>query len=156
MERLLKVSGKPSFMIIQAQIGACGTCINSNIYEGLDEVYFVSHSLAPDRGIFKNQPVEDMPSADIGIIDGPICLQGKEESIQLAELVREKSKLLLGVGSCAVGSSTMEGLSLKTAPDYFLFSVPSCERGTPELRILYHLITSFPCAQQPRKDSENS
>jgi coenzyme F420 hydrogenase subunit beta len=133
MERLLKVSGKPSFMIIQAQIGACGTCINSNIYEGLDEVYFVSHSLAPDRGIFKNQPVEDMPSADIGIIDGPLCLQGKEESIQLAELVREKSKILLGIGSCAVGSSTIGGFITEDCSRLLPFFCPFLRTRHPRI-----------------------
>lgn len=92
-------------MIIQAQIGACGTCINTDIYKGLDDVYFVAHSLAPERGVLKKQRIEDMPEADIGIIDGPICYQEKEESIQIAEMVRERSKLLIGIGTCVTGKT---------------------------------------------------
>ncbi|MBU6998361.1 MAG: Coenzyme F420 hydrogenase/dehydrogenase, beta subunit C-terminal domain [Theionarchaea archaeon] len=132
MERLLSASGRPSLMIIQAQIGACGTCINSNIYEGLDDVYFVAHSLAPERGILEKQPVEEMPAAEIGIIDGPICLQGKEESIQLAKLVREKSKILLGVGSCTAGSSTIGGFITEDCSRLLPFFCPFLRTRHPK------------------------
>lgn len=111
-------------MIIQAQIGACGTCINSDIYKGLDDVYFIAHSLAPDRGIFKKQQIEDAPTADIGIIDGPICFQGREESIQIAELVREKSKILVGIGTCAVGSTTIGGFITEDCSQHLPFFCP--------------------------------
>jgi coenzyme F420 hydrogenase subunit beta len=120
-------------MIIQAQIGACGTCINTNIYKDLDDVYFVAHSLAPDKGILKKQPIEDMPSADIGIIDGPICFQGREESIQIAEMVREKSKTLLGIGTCAVGSSTIGGFITEDCSHQLPFFCPFLRTRHPKI-----------------------
>jgi coenzyme F420 hydrogenase subunit beta len=124
---------KRKLMIIQAQIGACGTCINSDIYNDIDDIYFVSHSLAPERGILKKQPVEDMPSADIGIIDGPICLQGREESIQIAELVREKSKILLGIGTCAVGSPTIGGFITEDCSRLLPFFCPFLRTRHPKI-----------------------
>lgn len=120
-------------MIIQAQIGACGTCINSNIYRDLDDVYFVAHSLAPDRGILKKQSIEDMPSADIGIIDGPICFQGREESIQIAEMVREKSKILLGIGTCAVGGTTIGGFITEDCSRLLPFFCPFLRTRHPKI-----------------------
>jgi coenzyme F420 hydrogenase subunit beta len=120
-------------MIIQAQIGACGTCINSNIYKDLDDVYFVAHSLAPERNILKKQNIEDMPSADIGIIDGPLCLQGKEESIQIAEMVREKSKILLGIGTCTVGSQTIGGFITEDCSRLLPFFCPFLRTRHPKI-----------------------
>ncbi len=120
-------------MIIQAQIGACGTCINSDIYKGLDDIYFIAHSLAPDRGIFKKQPIENTPSADIGIIDGPICFQGREESIQIAEIVREKSKILVGIGTCAVGSTTIGGFITEDCSRHLPFFCPFLRTRHPKI-----------------------
>lgn len=119
-------------MIIQAQIGACGTCINSNIYKDQD-VYFVAHSLAPERGIFKEQKIEDMPTADIGIIDGPICFQGREESIQIAEMVREKCKTLIGIGTCAVGSHTIGGFITEDCSQLLPFFCPFLRTRHPKI-----------------------
>ena len=120
-------------MIIQAQIGACGTCINSDIYTDVDDVYFVAHSLAPERGILTKQPIEDMPSADIGIIDGPICFQGTEESIQIAEMVREKSKILLGIGTCAVGGQSLGGFITEDCSRKLPFFCPFLRTRHPKI-----------------------
>ncbi len=119
-------------MIIQAQIGACGTCINSPIYDKSD-VYFIAHSLAPERGILKKQKIEDMPSADIGIIDGPICFQGKEESIQIAEMVRERSTILLGIGTCCVGGSTLGGFITEDCSRLLPFFCPFLRTRHPKI-----------------------
>ncbi len=120
-------------MIIQAQIGACGTCINSNIYKDIDDVYFVAHSLSPERGILKKQSIEDMPAADIGIIDGPICFQGREESIQIAEMVRERSEVLLGIGTCAVGSGTIGGFITEDCSRLLPFFCPFLRTRHPKI-----------------------
>lgn len=87
-------------MIIHAQIAPCGTCITSPLF---DNVYFVAHSLAPHRKEFVKQSIESLPSARVGIIDGPVCLQNKEESIHIAQSVREKADILVGIGTCTVG-----------------------------------------------------
>jgi coenzyme F420 hydrogenase subunit beta len=133
IQNLFKIIGKRTSMIIQAQIGACGTCINSNIYSDLDDVYFVAHSLAPERGILQRRPIENLPDADIGIIDGPICFQGKEESIQMAEMVREKSKILLGLGTCTVGSDTIGGFITKDCSQLLSFFCPYLRTRHPKI-----------------------
>jgi coenzyme F420 hydrogenase subunit beta len=120
-------------MIIQAQIGACGTCINTNIYKDLDDIYFVAHSLAPDRGILKRQKLEDMPSADIGIIDGPICFQGREESIQIAEMVREKSKTLISIGTCTAGGHSLGGFITEDCSRQLPFFCPFLRTRHPKI-----------------------
>lgn len=120
-------------MIIQAQIGACGTCINSNIYKDVDDVYFVAHSLAPERGILKKQPLENMPDAQLGIIDGPICFQGKEESIQIAEMVREKCDTVLGLGTCTVGSDTIGGFITEDCSHLLPFFCPYLRTRHPKI-----------------------
>lgn len=131
-------------MIIQAQIGACGTCINSHIYKGLDDVYFAAHSLAPERGILTKQKIEDMPTADIGIIDGPICYQGKEESIQIAEMVRERSKILLGLGTCAVGSQTIGGFITDDCSRLLPFFCPFLRTRHPKIENYVHFDYKLP------------
>lgn len=131
-------------MIIQAQIGACGTCINSHIYKDLDDVYFVAHSLAPERDILTKQKIEDMPKADIGIIDGPICYQGKEESIQIAEMVRERSTTLLGVGTCAVGSHTIGGFITEDCSRLLPFFCPFLRTRHPKIEKYVHFDYKLP------------
>ena len=74
-----------------------------------------------------------MPEADIGIIDGPICFQGKEESIQIAEMVRERSKILLGIGTCAVGSRTIGGFITEDCSRLLPFFCPFLRTRHPKV-----------------------
>jgi coenzyme F420 hydrogenase subunit beta len=102
--------------MIHAQLGICGGCITAKAYEGMDDigsVYFVKHSMASEDLIKKKfgekaekvniAKLEGLPEDEIGIVEGPICFQGKEESIQILKTVREKVKRLLGLGICVCG-----------------------------------------------------
>jgi coenzyme F420 hydrogenase subunit beta len=126
-------------MIIHAQIGPCGTCITSPISE---DVYFVAHSLTPDRKGFVKKDIESIPSAQVGIIDGPICLQKKEESIHIAELVREKVDTLLGIGTCAVGD--LGGFITEACSQSLPFFCPFLRTRHPKIESYIHFDYKLP------------
>jgi coenzyme F420 hydrogenase subunit beta len=104
--------------MIHAQLGICGGCITAKAYEGIEEdVYYVQHSQASSENIkrkFGEKEVEvigleDLPEDRIGIVEGPICFQDKEEGIRILKTVREKTSELLGFGVCICGDGKSKG-----------------------------------------------
>ncbi|MHC1605179.1 MAG: Coenzyme F420 hydrogenase/dehydrogenase, beta subunit C-terminal domain [Candidatus Methanofastidiosia archaeon] len=106
-------------MIVHTQLGVCGGCFKKNIYKEMGQrVYYVTHSLAPSAITEKfgenavNVPLSylDSHSFDIGVVEGPVCLRDKEESINILKKFRKACKILLGVGTCVAGNEMIGGM----------------------------------------------
>lgn len=106
-------------MIIHAQVGICGGCVTSKVYEKFpdEEIYYTQHSMAKedliedkfgDRKVNVVKP-EELPEADVGIIEGPVCFQDKEETKKILEEMRSKAKKLIGIGVCICGNGKNTG-----------------------------------------------
>lgn len=106
-------------MILHAQVGICGGCVTSKIYEQFPnlEIYYTQHSMLPEELIpqkFGDHEVnvvkpEELPEADIGIIEGPVCFQDIEETKKILKEMRSKVKNLIGVGTCICGNGENTG-----------------------------------------------
>jgi coenzyme F420 hydrogenase subunit beta len=102
-------------MIIHAQVGNCGGCVTAKVYEKFpdEEIYYTQHSLA-EKSLIEDKfgahekvnvvEPEELPEADVGIIEGPVCFQDKEETKKILEAMRSKAKKLIGIGVCICGN----------------------------------------------------
>ncbi len=106
-------------MILHAQVGICGGCVTSKIYEKFpdEKIYYTQHSMASeeliqnkfgDREVHVVKP-EELPEADVGIVEGPICFQDKEETKKILKEMRSKAKKLIGIGTCICGNGENTG-----------------------------------------------
>lgn len=94
--------------VVYEELGACAGCecnvldIGDDLIDILPKLDFVHFPLLMDHKYYGQEGDKteiDIPEADVGIIAGSVV---NEENKHIAEIVREKVKILIANGSCAV------------------------------------------------------
>jgi len=110
--------------ILHVQLSVCCTCILPDIYDALkcgeNTVYYRPHKLTPQRtidaklGKYKDMvkllsPDDEIPEVDFTVLEGTICYQDEEDCKKVLNDVKNRSKEIIGIGTCTAGDSKRTG-----------------------------------------------
>ena len=110
--------------ILHAQLSVCCTCILPDMYDSLkcqeNTVYYRPHLLTPQRtidaklGKYKSlitllSPEDEIPEVDFTVLEGTICYQDEKDCTKVLAEIKNKSKQVIGIGTCTAGDSNRTG-----------------------------------------------
>jgi len=110
--------------ILHAQLSVCCTCILPDIYESLkcseNTIYYRPHKLTPQRTIDAKlgkqkdlvtilSPEDTIPEVDFTVLEGTICYQDEEDCKKVLAEIKNRSKEVIGIGTCTAGDSKRTG-----------------------------------------------
>ena len=110
--------------ILHAQLSVCCTCILPEIYDALkcseNTIYYRPHKLTSQRtidaklGKYKDlitvlSPDDIVPEIDFTVLEGTICYQDEEDCKKVLTEIKNKSREVIGIGTCTAGDSYKTG-----------------------------------------------